>query len=148
EGRPVFLPAGTYRIDSPITWLTSQSDPYAPGMKLIGEGMDKTIIASAFSNGAALKWDVANTTGQKFTVDSLLQDLQITTCDGTINASGIYLVAAWFVRLTNVRIKGMTGKGIEVPLRTDIKPDISDDYQVLYLDISQCWIGESSDWGV
>jgi hypothetical protein len=153
EGRPVFLPAGTYRIDSTITWLTSQSDQYAPGMKLIGEGMDKTIIASAFSNGPALKWDVANTTGLKFTVDSLLQDLQITTCDGTINASGIYLVAAWFVRLKNVRIKAMTGKGIEVPLRTDIKPKPSDDpksdyYQVLYLDLSQCWIGESSDWGV
>ena len=153
DGNYVFLPEGTYRITQSITRLTSTTDTYVNGMKLVGEGRN-TVIQIDTNNIPALLWDVGytptgTTTGTlKFTRDSEVNNLRIVQTAGKTGCDGMKLTAAWNLRMRNVWIEGMSGKAINVPYRSDIYAAVSDYWQCFCFDIEQCKFSESGSWGV
>lgn len=153
DGDFVWFPNGTYRITDSITRLTSTTDTYRNGMKLVGEGRN-TVIKIDTDNKAALLWDVGytpsgTTTGTyKYTRDSQVSNMLITQTAGKTGCDGLKLTAAWDVRLENVWVEGMSGKGINVPYRSDIYAAVSDPWQCYSIDISQCSFSTSTSWGV
>jgi len=153
DGDYVFFPNGTYRITDSITRLTSTTETFINGMKLIGEGLN-TIIKIDANNKPALLWDVGyvpdGTIGPtlKFTRDSEVSNLAIQQASGRTGCDGMKLTAAWNLRMTNVWITGMSGHAINVPFRSDIFPVISDYWQCFAFDIQQCRFSECTGWGL
>lgn len=153
NGDYVFFPNGTYRITDSITRLTSTTETFIPGMKLIGEGLN-TIIKIDANNKPALLWDVGyvpdGTIGPtlKFTRDSEVSNLAIQQFAGRTGCDGMKLTAAWNLRMTNAWITGMSGHAMNVPFRSDIFPAISDYWQCFAFDIQQCRFSECTGWGL
>lgn len=153
NGDFVFFPNGTYRITNSITRLTSTTDTFVNGMKLVGEGRN-SVIKIDTNNKPALLWDVGyvpsgTTTGTlKFTRDSEVSNLLITQTAGKTGCDGMKLTAAWNLRMRNVWIEGMSGIAINVPFRSDIYAAVSDYWQCFCFDIEQCRFSESGNWGV
>jgi hypothetical protein len=153
NGDYVFFPNGTYRITDSITRLTSTTETFIPGMKLIGEGLN-TIIKIDANNKPALLWDVGyvpdgtTTPTLKFTRDSEVTNLAIQQASGRTGCDGMKLTAAWNLRMTNVWITGMSGQAINVPFRSDIYAVISDFWQCFAFEINQCRFSECTGWGL
>jgi hypothetical protein len=153
NGDYVFFPNGTYRITDSITRLTSTTETFVNGMKLIGEGLN-TIIRIDANNKPVLLWDVGyvpdGTTAPtlKFTRDSEISNLAIQQASGRTGCDGMKLTAAWNLRMTNVWITGMSGQAINVPFRNDIFPAISDFWQCFAFEINQCRFSECTGWGL
>lgn len=153
DGDYVFLPNGTYRITDSITRLTSTTETFINGMKLVGEGRN-TVIQIDANNKPALLWDVGyvpdGTTAPtlKFTRDSEVSNIYIEQAAGRTGCDGMKLTAAWNLRMSNVYIEGMSGNGINVPFRNDIFPAISDFWQCFSFEINQCRFSECTGFGL
>jgi pectate lyase-like protein len=158
DGAPVFLPAGTYLLKKPIVRRAHRATPGAqrmrPGMTLIGAHKDRTVLKSAVSDGALLRWDVdkedTDSPQLSFTVDSRVENLTITVADPRpADADGISLVAAWSVQLTNVAVIGMTGSGLVCPWRgAHDKDHASDPFQCFGVEIDRCRFAICDGWGI
>lgn len=152
DGGVVFIPTGTYSV-SQISRLTSISSQWRNGMRLVGQGRGSNLVANTNSK-AVLLWDVGYTPDGtitptlKYTRDSEVRSLLITQAGGVTATDGIKLTAAWNVRIIDVWVEGMSGKGINVPFRTDIYAAVSDYWQCFAFDIQQCRFSECTDWGV
>lgn len=122
-------------------------------MRLVGDGRS-TVIKVYANSTPALKWDVGytpsgTTTGTlKFTRDSEVRNMLITQDSGVTGSDGMYLTAAWNLRMSNVWIEGMSGRGINVPFRSDIYAAVSDYWQSFAFDIQQCRISGCTGWGI
>lgn len=62
------------------------------------------------------------------------------------NTIGIELIGYLFGKLDQVRVEGVTGNAIDVPLRTDI--DTNPDGYTTAAIIDNCWLTDNGGWGV
>lgn len=152
SGGELHFPVGKFRVQE-LVRLTSATDQWRPGMKLVGQGRGTNLVGIA-SNKAVLRWDVGYTPDGtigptlKFTRDSEVRGMLITQEGGVTATDGMRFTAAWNVRVSNVWIEGMSGKALHVPFRSDIYAAVSDYWQCFSLEFNQCRFSESTDWGV
>lgn len=145
------LPAGDCRVTGPVSVVATVPGVHNnPGMRLCGAGLLKTRIVADY-NGDEANAGVVNITANgvgKYTVGSQICDLMIVQKPGRTGLNGIQLTAGWFVEIERVKVTGMSGSGIKVPLRADLHPTISDGYQNFSLMVRQSSFDDNMKWGI
>jgi hypothetical protein len=109
-GLPVYVPAGTYRIDTQLTYNTATA--LAPGLKLIGDGIGKTIFDSRVAGAAMLSINGGD--NYTFQLGGYLSDFSIIASTAPINADGIEMRSVWHCDVDRVSIKGLARYGFRV----------------------------------
>jgi YD repeat-containing protein len=111
-GRPVYMPAGTYVITSNVNYNTSASSVFTPGLRLYGDGTDKTFIDNRVANGACIT--SSSTSSNKFQLGGYVRDLTIKTTTSPATSHGIDLKAVYQFTISNVHVIGLSGDGMRV----------------------------------
>jgi hypothetical protein len=117
EGRPIFFPPGTYRLDRPILIRAARSSAeiasLAPAPRLFGAGAGRTVFQPRFAGGAAFDLDSAvdHRSLYRAAFGAAFEGFTI-ACSG--GASGIRLRTAANVTLRGLHIVGPGGNGVEV----------------------------------
>ena len=117
QGRPVFVPAGTYRLDRPVVIRpnrpTAEAAWLAAGPKIHGAGSGLTIFQPRFDNGAAfdLDTDVDHRTAYRAVFGAVFEGF---TVAGNGNAVGIRLRSAANATLRGLHLIGLGRAGVEI----------------------------------
>lgn len=139
DGRPILLPAGTYKITSTLKLNPPASpDQFERPLRLIGDGPLTTFIDSRVANGFAIEVE-GSPTGQffpyKWPLGNIISGFTITSNNLQANSSGIRLRTVWNCDITGVRLKNLfNGTGIEIVSSGDGDKDTSAN-----LRITHCW---------
>jgi hypothetical protein len=139
DGRPILLPAGTYKITSTLRLNPPASpDQFERPLRLIGDGPLTTFIDTRVANGFAIEVE-GSPTGQlfpyKWPLGSIISGFTITTNNLQANSSGIKLRSVWNCDITGVRVRNLfNGTGIEIVSSGDGDKDTSANVR-----ITQCW---------
>lgn len=142
--RELILPRGTMRVDSSI--LVATGGGHTDALKMSGRGMYSTIIRPT-GNFSALNIDGSGTNSQ-FMHGGFLRDFAIApTSAGGTGQHGIELRSWWYGVIERVRIDGLGGSGIYVPLDTGISTN-PDDYASGALTFKHCRLTNNTGWGV
>lgn len=144
-GYSVFIPAGTWRIDSSLTHTVSTVGRTTQGVRIIGAGMTSTILDSRVASGAAIT--LTTDTPLAYTQGAIISDLKITSTVPAADSDGISLAAQWNIKIQRVWITGLTGDAITFPLMTSLSTQ-PDEYQCLYPDIQHCELTYCDGWGI
>ena len=120
SGRPLFFPAGTYRVRQPIRIRVDRYFPHAgafgAGVRIAGAGQGATIFDSEVADGAL--FDVDTTADPRTLFRAVLgcvfEGFTIRGARGARRGTGIRLRRAFQVKLRDLHIVGMTGDGVEV----------------------------------
>lgn len=151
KGRYIFMPIGTYRIDSPIelNWSSEVGTIYEQGTKIIGESTIDTIIINRFA-GYGLKHSVtsAQAAASKRMTNGELSGFSIQfDASSPVGAAGIKLFSFWFGRIEDVMISGSKEHGIYLPVDPAISAN-PDNYSCAQLRVERCDIRSSTGWGI
>ena len=119
-GRTVCVPAGRYRIATPLHYRAPAIvDGHVPGLRLIGAGPGLSILECRVGGGAALR--IEQSIGYTFSQNGLIADLDLVGAGAALpDADGVYCSGAWHYRMRNVRIRGFGRHGITCPYRHDL----------------------------
>lgn len=139
-GRVIYAPAGTYKITSQLSYVTST--PFAPGLKIVGDGMNKTIFDNQVPNNAMIL--VQGGTGS-YTQQTggFFKQFSILTTPSPVVSSGIEMRACWHVEFDDFQVKGMSNYGLYV--HSDVAPGDPDSSN--YLSMKQSRF-ESCKYGI
>jgi hypothetical protein len=116
NGRPILVPAGTYRVTSTLTYQPTTYTPvFGAGLKLIGDGPFVTYFDNQ-ANGPLISMTTASTISSfKGAVGAVLEGFTIKRTVSTTNGVGIYMTAAYNPLVRNINIDGMSLHGIHIP---------------------------------
>lgn len=109
-GRVVYAPAGTYRINTQLTYNTTTV--LSAGLKLIGEGMSKTVFDTRVAGAAMLSISGGN--NYTFQMGGYLADFSIITNAAPANADGIEMRSVWHCDVERVSIKSLARFGFRI----------------------------------
>ncbi len=113
NGLAVYAPKGIYRVDSSLTYNTTNAN--APGLRLFGDGMYETYFDARVANDYMLKCDGFDSPGgYTFQRGGWFRDFQITNTTATTGARGISLHAAWHHDIERIRIYNLNGSAIKL----------------------------------
>jgi Pectate lyase superfamily protein len=116
-GKPVFFPAGTYRINTALTYITTSTDVFTPGLKLIGDGSGKTILDSRVASAALIRVDTNAVATARFQRGVQIVGMTISGEYGNpASAIGLSFRHAYNVLLDDVYVKNFTLDGVKVIL--------------------------------
>ncbi len=111
-GRPLHVPAGSYRITSTLTYNTNVSR--TAGLKIFGDGMAETIFVNEVVSGPCIKAD-ANGSSSFFQLGGFLRDFSIASTGLFAASIGVTIKACWFMEINRIRITGHTSHGFYIP---------------------------------
>ena len=109
-GKYVYAPAGTYRINTQLTYNTTTA--LAPGLKLVGDGMSKTIFDTRVAGVAMLS--ISGGDNYTFQMGGHLADFSIITNGAPANADGISMRSVWHCDVERVSVRGLSRYGFQV----------------------------------
>jgi hypothetical protein len=153
QGSTVYLPAGTYILNSSLelNFSTALSPTYQPATRLVGAGQEVVKLVNR-SGAAAIKntptlAQTQQSIGIRFD-GGVLSDFSILT-DGSspANSSGIELASYWFGTLSNLTIKSVKGNGIYIPAIPAFGSN-ADKYSCGSLIVDNCLIDANIGWGI
>lgn len=143
-GRPVYFPAGTYKIGTTIDCspVAYDSSSFGAPAKIIGDGQLKTYFDNRVSG--PLFSMVTTSTGSSFkgSLGGLFEGFTINRGATTTNGVGIYMTAAYQPTIRNVNIIGMSLHGVQIPC---ILGDNDGSNQVL---LDHVRIENCAGWGI
>jgi hypothetical protein len=142
-GRPVWLPAGTYVVNTTLSYATTGNQS---GLLLYGAGVLKTKFDNRVANAALLSLDgsgVANT----FQSGGLLSDFQIFTTTAPAASRGIHLRSNHHLTIRNVEVTGLTSDGIRIINQNAVPGTVSDYDSSSYLLLDQVRLGNNGGYG-
>jgi hypothetical protein len=115
-GRPVYFPAGTYAVNSTLTYTPpSYTAAFGPALKMLGDGPLKTIFDNQ-ANGPLINMTTPSTGSAFFgALGAVLDGFTIKRTLSTTGGVGIKMTAAYNPTVQNVHIIGMSSHGIEIP---------------------------------
>jgi hypothetical protein len=124
------LPPGTFRITQKLD-LRSTAAGVSAGWTVEGTHRRLSTILADYNetDPKAGIVDIAPNAISKYSYGTSIRNLSFKAAPGRTGHSAIALTAAWFVKIDNVDIEGMSRHGIQTPLRLDLHPTISDYYQ-------------------
>lgn len=137
DGRPLYLKAGTYRLDAQLTHNTSGD---VQGLKMFGAGNRLTLLDTRVANAAAISLDGSGTPFD-FAMGSVLKDFAIITNGAPANPKGIDIKGLWHTLIDSVRIIGLSAEAIYC----DSSAGDADSCQ--FVEIARCWI-QSCGYGI
>lgn len=140
DGQPVYMPTGTYRLDTGLTRVTTPSGVFGPGLTLIGDGPDKTILDFRGTSSAAIS--VGTTTLGKFLMWVTLEGFSITTTGSPAGAIGVQIRSVYMAWLHELWIRNMSADGVKVVM-TDGDQDGSNMVTLERVRIENC-----GGWGI
>mgnify|MGYP005809865223 CR=1 FL=1 len=112
-GRCLYVPPGTYRIDTALTYASSVAN--TPGLCMVGSGMWSTIFETRAANNFMLTLDGYNGgPGFTFQYGMYLRGFSIQNTNSTTNAFGLRVTANWYSLIDSIRIDGMSGGGLQI----------------------------------
>lgn len=116
-GRPVYAPAGTYKISSSLTYIPSTYDgAFAAGLKLVGDGPLRTYFDNQVNNGAMINMATGATAVLfRGSLGAVLEGFTIKRSVSTTAGVGINMTSAYNPLIRNVHIIGMSADGIKIP---------------------------------
>lgn len=143
-GRPVLLPAGKFRLESPIKF-TPTGTGHVPGLSLLGAGQQLTVLQVRHSKGAAIQMDQTPDRAYKFGQYGILAGF---TLDGLGTATGpaVKFTGAWRYQMEDMTIRYFNGNGVESPWRGDIYSN-PDAWQTS-LRMTRVTIDGNNGWGI
>lgn len=143
-GRTVYFPAGTYIVTSTLSYNVAPTQGiFSPGIRLVGDGMLKTIFDNRVANGPMIDIDSLDHGGSyKASMASVLREFTIKTTTSPANSTGIRVLNGYQVQIDHLFITSMTANGIQLEngLYTD------DGWNMIA--ITNCWIEDCLGWGV
>ena len=142
EGRPVYVPAGTYVVQSTITMTSYGTSTFRQGSQLIGDGIGKTIFDNQVSSGPMLNLISSGTAGSHFSMGAKLSGFNVIRTTTETDQTAIKIITSYMVRLEQIHINGMTGKGIHIPTI------LGDNDGSNMVTLNQVRIENCSGWGV
>lgn len=116
-GRPVYFPAGTYKIGTTIDCspVAYDSSSFGAPAKIIGDGQLKTYFDNRV-NGPLFSMVTTSTSGTfKGSLGGRFEGFTINRGASTTNGVGIYMTGAYQPTIQNVSIIGMSLHGIQIP---------------------------------
>jgi len=150
DGRPIYCPAGEYRIDNQL--LFSTTNPGSPtlsstgGLKLYGDGSLKTIFHSNVANAPMIK--LIENTEYKFQFGMELKGFKITgQLYNPVNATGIFIERVYFSQLEDVQVERMSLDGIIVNIDT-LGAGSGDGDSTNWLTLKRCIVYFCKGWGL
>lgn len=128
NGRPVYLPAGTYKIQSTVTSY-NVSGQTSNGVRIYGDGPALTVINNRVASGYCFDFDhsIGSTTynNQVFSTGSYMRGLSILGDAGVANSSGIKLRGLYACHFDQIVIRDHTLYGLHADVDTAYNPDIT-----------------------
>lgn len=122
NGRPVFVPAGTFRLNGPLT-VTAPTDGHAPGPQLFGEGKDISILDY---RGTGTLLTCTQAVGYRFLKNGSISDLTLSGKSDIPGQSALSLTGAFDWYLERMSIKNFGGDAIKSPLVSTIYTEMTD----------------------
>ena len=143
-GRTVYFPAGTYIVTSTLSYKTAPTQGiFSPGIRLVGDGMLKTIFDNRVASGPMIDIDSLNHGGSyEASMASVLREFTIKTTTSPASSTGIRVINGYQVQIDHLFIKGMTANGIQ--LENGLYAD--DGWNMIT--ITNCWIEDCAGWGI
>jgi hypothetical protein len=143
-GRNVYVPAGTYRITSTLTYEPASYDgAFGPALKLYGDGPLKTYFDNQVSGGPLLSVETASTVSEfKGAIGGVLDGFTIKRTGSTTGGIGLRVLTAYNQQISNVHIIGMTSHGISLPCV------LGDNDASNMLELNQVRIENCAGWGI
>ena len=143
-GRVVHFPSGTYVVTSTLSYKTATTQGiFSPGIRLVGDGMLKTIFDNRVANAPMIDIDSLNHGGSyEASMASVLREFTIKTTTSPANSTGIRVLNGYQIQIDHLFIKGMTAHGIE--LKNGLFVD--DGWNMIA--ITNCWIEDCAGWGI
>jgi hypothetical protein len=138
SGRTVYVPAGTYRLNSGLSYVTS-GGVFTKGVALIGDGPDATVLDFRGSTQAI---NVDTDTSNEFQMWVRLEGLKLVGSSASGTADGVRLRRAYMVTLDHVWITGFPGDGLAVVMNEGD----ADGSNMVHL--HQCRIENCAGWGI
>jgi hypothetical protein len=143
-GRPVYFPAGTYRIGTTINCdpVAYDASRFGAPAKIIGDGQLKTYFDNRV-NGPLFSMVTTSIIGDfKGSLGGRFEGFTIKRGATTTNGVGIYMTAAYQPTIRNVNIIGMSSHGVQIPcLLGDV--DGSNNVLLEHVRIENC-----AGWGI
>lgn len=122
NGRPVFVPAGTFRLNGPLT-VTAPVNNHAPGPQLFGEGKDVSILDY---RGTGTLLTCTQTVGYRFLKNGSISDLTLSGKSDIPGQSALSLTGAFDWYLDRISIKNFGGDAIKSPVVSTIYTEMTD----------------------
>jgi hypothetical protein len=138
-GRPVHMPAGTYRINTGLVYDTS-GDGIVSGLKLIGDGKYKTVIDNRSGDVAIIC--TSGTSTADFQYDVAIENLSITNSGASANTIGIQLIGVFQSVISNVRVVDQASHGLY------LRSTAGDATDCLQIHIKECDFSDNGGWGI
>lgn len=110
-GKAVWIPAGTYLLNTGIDCTTSSSSTFTPGPRFIGEGLSLVTINSPY-NGPV--FDVTTDTTLKFQLGGEFSGFKLQKSGSPAASIGIQLRRCYNFLIEDVWIYGMSADGVRV----------------------------------
>jgi hypothetical protein len=143
-GRTVYFPAGTYIVTSTLSYRGAKTQgAFIPGIRIVGDGMLKTIFDNRVANGPMIDIDSVNHGGAyEASMAAVMQEFTIKTTTSPANSTGIRVLNGYQIQINHLFIVGMTAHGIE--LKNGLYVD--DGWNMIA--ITNCWIEDCAGWGI
>lgn len=143
-GKPVLLPAGTFRLESPIKFNPTGTG-HVPGLTLLGAGQQLTILQVRHSKGPAILLDQTPDRSYKFGQFGMLAGFTLDGM-GTATGPGVRATGAWRYQLEDLTIRYFNGNGLDSPWRGDINAN-PDGWQTS-MRVSRVTVNGNKGWGI
>jgi hypothetical protein len=143
-GRTVYFPAGTYIVSSTLSYQGAKTQgAFIPGIRIVGDGMLKTIFDNRVANAPMIDIDSVNHGGAyEASMAAVMREFTIKTTTSPANSTGIRVLNGYQIQIDHLFIVGMTAHGIE--LRNGLYVD--DGWNMI--SITHCWIEDCAGWGI
>jgi hypothetical protein len=143
NGKPVYVPAGTYVVTSTLEYEPSTyTNSFGAGLKLIGDGPLVTIFDNRV-NGPLIEMITGSTISVfEGAIGAVLEGFLITSTTTTTSNVGIYMTSAYNPTIKNVWIRGMSLHGIQIPVI------LGDNDASNMVSLEQVRIENCAGWGI
>lgn len=143
NGKIVYVPAGTYKITSSLSWSPlATASHYASSIRIMGDGIERTIINNLV-NGPAFSITSAASAGSfEATLGGFIEGMTITRSSTTSNGVGVHLRAAFQMVLRHLHIHNQSLHGIQISCQ------LGDEDGSNMVEIENCRIVGCPGWGI
>jgi len=142
QGKPVYVPSGTYKITSTISMTSYGTGTFRQGCHLYGDGLGKTIFDNQVSSAPMFDLFASGTAGSHFSMGAQLSGFNVIRTTVKTAQVAIKMNASYMVQLEQIHINGMTGTGIYIPTI------LGDNDGSNTVTLNQVRIENCSGWGI
>ena len=136
DGRPIHVPAGTYKLSTGLVYSTAGLG-WAQGLKLIGDGKYKTIFDNRTA-GPAITLTSGGGAGD-YQENAILENFSIHNTTGSLTTTGVKCIGVRNSRFTSLEIDAQKSSGIW------LYSSVGDTTDNVHIDIDQCVISHCTN---